>query len=157
MNKPGLFSIVDSLLSRNVDLVIIGGHAVNFHGYIRATEDVDIIFRRSEVNERALHDVLTEFEGFWIGDETDSNTGLEKTVPASLQFIQSHHLIMVGTKFGYLDIFDFIPGMPHEPLDDLFASRQYSGQRPFVSLEWLKRMKTAAGRPQDLLDLEKLP
>ncbi len=27
----------------------------------------------------------------------------------------------------------------------------------FVSLDWLRRMKQAAGRPKDLLDLENLP
>jgi hypothetical protein len=33
---------------------------------------------------------------------------------------------------------------------------QLDGVR-FASLEWLRRMKQAAGRPKDLLDLENLP
>ena len=65
--------------------------------------------------------------------------------------------MVVGTQLGYLDIFDFIPGMHDAPLEPLFATCELSGQRPFVSLEWLRRMKAASGRPQDLLDLEKLP
>ncbi len=157
MTKSGLFSIVDDLLERNVQLVIIGGHAVNFHGYARATEDIDIIFRRSNASEQALYEVLAVHESFWIGEEVDPSTGLEKTHPVSLDYVRSSHLLMVGSQHGYLDIFDFIPGMPSEPLDDLFASRKLSGKRPFASLEWLKRMKKAAGRPQDLIDLERLP
>jgi hypothetical protein len=33
---------------------------------------------------------------------------------------------------------------------------QIDGVR-FASLDWLRRMKQAAGRPKDLLDLENLP
>jgi hypothetical protein len=43
------------------------------------------------------------------------------------------------------------------PVASLFeSSREVEGIR-FVSLEWLRRLKAAAGRPKDLLDLENLP
>lgn len=48
-----------SLLARGgVPFVIIGGHAVNFHGYVRTTEDADIVFQRTNASEAALLDVL---------------------------------------------------------------------------------------------------
>jgi hypothetical protein len=31
------------------------------------------------------------------------------------------------------------------------------GRRRFASLEWLKKLKLAAGRPRDCIDLENLP
>jgi hypothetical protein len=38
------FELLDVLRRHGVQFVIIGGHAVNFHGYGRATEDTDIVF-----------------------------------------------------------------------------------------------------------------
>ncbi len=153
----GLLDLVDALIANEVSVVIIGGHAVSYHGYIRATEDIDLIFRRDADAEERLFTVLDDFGAYWIGDEVDPDTGLEITHPVSLDFIRQHHLLLLGTDVGYVDLFDFIPGLPNEPLDDLFASAERAENRPFASLAWLKRMKTASGRPQDLLDLQNLP
>lgn len=150
-------AIARSIVDAGVDCVVIGGHAVNFHGYPRSTQDVDLIFRRGDNGDVKLHETLIELGAFWIGDEIDPTTGIEIAIPVSLDYIANHHLMMLGTRHGYLDLFDFIPGMPAEPLDDLFATAQKSGTLRFVSLSWLRKMKLAAGRPQDLIDLEHLP
>jgi hypothetical protein len=39
----------------------------------------------------------------------------------------------------------------------LFAASQENAGRRFVSLPWLRRIKQAAGRPKDRIDLENLP
>jgi hypothetical protein len=39
----------------------------------------------------------------------------------------------------------------------LLASSHETAGRRFVSLGWLRRMKQAAGRPKDRIDLENLP
>jgi hypothetical protein len=36
--------VLDHLRKYDLPLVVIGGYAVTFHGYVRATEDVDIVF-----------------------------------------------------------------------------------------------------------------
>lgn len=64
---------------------------------------------------------------------------------------------MLGTDLGFLDLFDFVPSMPEVPLDELFATVIQRQGRPFANLQWIRRMKKAAGRPQDLLNLENLP
>ena len=33
------------LTGQGVDFVIVGGYAVAFHGYVRATQDMDLFFR----------------------------------------------------------------------------------------------------------------
>ena len=38
------FHLLDVLSSHNVPVVIIGGHAVAFHGFVRATEDGSGVF-----------------------------------------------------------------------------------------------------------------
>lgn len=157
MSQAEVLYIADALQEAGVQVVIIGGHAVNFHGYLRATEDVDLVFRRLQGVEEILLQVLTDWKAFWISDEIDPATGLETTIPVSLEFIRSNHLMMLGTQMGYVDLFDFIPGLPSENLDGLFSTAVSIGQRRFASLEWLKRMKRAAGRPQDEIDLRHLP
>ncbi len=157
MNNLSPLVLVDRLVAAGVPLVIIGGHAVNFHGYVRATEDVDILFQRSRLSEAALADVLQMAEAFWISNEIDPKTGIEKTVPVTLDYVQRTHLMMLGSNHGYIDIFDFIPGHADTSLADLFATAERADNRPFVSLEWLRRMKLASDRPQDRIDLDHLP
>lgn len=145
------------VVSAGVDCVIIGGHAVNFHGYPRSTQDIDMIFRRDGKGDANLYNVLAGLGAFWISDDIDPSTGIEKTVPVTLEFVASQNLMMLGTSLGYLDLFSFIPGMPAESLDELFATAQKSGAIQFASLSWLRKMKQASGRPQDLIDLQYLP
>jgi hypothetical protein len=148
--------LADRLIQNHVPVVIIGGHAVNFHGHIRATEDVDLIYRRTPHSVPALFNVLRDANAFRIGTEIDPATGIERTHPVTLADIENNRVLMLGSDHGYIDLFDFIPGLPDEPLDDLFATAINAGGRPFASLEWLKRMKVAAGRPRDLEDLKYL-
>ena len=68
-----------------------------------------------------------------------SSTGIEKIVPVTLNYIEREHMMMLGTKLGYVDLFDFIPGLPAESLTDLFSSAQSSGSLKFVNLHWLRR------------------
>ncbi len=157
MHNAQPLEIGQRLVDAGVPSLIIGGHAVSFHGYPRATQDVDIIYQRTPESIRALHDVLTKLDAYWISDEIDSSTGIEKIVPVTLNYIEREHMMMLGTKLGYVDLFDFIPGLPAESLTDLFSSAQSSGSLKFVNLHWLRRMKASAGRPQDLIDLANLP
>ena len=149
--------LLEMLVAHSVSFVIIGGHAVNYHGYIRSTEDIDLIFRRDDNSDEGLFSVLKSVNAFWIGDEVDPKTGLEKTHAITPEYVQQQHMLLLGTDVGYADLFDFIPGMPNEPLDDLFADSIQDGCRRFVSLHWLKRLKVASDRPQDRIDLEHLP
>ena len=99
---------------------------------------------------------LREANAFRIGTEIDPATGIERTDRVTLADVEDNRLLMLGSDHGYIDLFDFIPGLPDEPLDDLFATAITAGGRPFASLEWLRRMKVAAGRPRDLEDLKHL-
>jgi hypothetical protein len=65
--------------------------------------------------------------------------------------------MMLITDLGFLDIFDFIPGFPDVGVDELFTSASETQGRRFASLDWLRKMKQAASRPKDQLDLENLP
>ncbi|TWU00816.1 hypothetical protein [Stieleria varia] len=151
------FRAVDLLLARNVPLTIIGGHAVVAHGHIRATQDIDVLFLRSPEVEQQVAEVLREINAFWISDDVDPETGIEKTVPADIAYVRSSHLMMLGSDCGFLDLFDFVPGLADTDVSTVLADSITISGRPFASLAWLRRMKQASGRPIDLSDLQALP
>ncbi|KAA1260351.1 hypothetical protein LF1_28910 [Rubripirellula obstinata] len=157
MSDLSALAIVDHLLAHQIPLVVIGGHAVNVHGFARATEDVDIVFLRTSESESRLADALSEVNSYWIGNEIDPATGIEKIHSVTADYIRKSRLMMLGTDLGFLDLFDFIPSLPDEPTDNFFATAIERNGRPFASLGWIRRMKSAANRPIDRIDLENLP
>jgi len=158
MSSPDDPLSVFQLLARaGVRFVIIGGHAVVFHGHVRATEDADLIFERSEASEAALLEALESIRACWISDERDPATGLERLVPVSAPYVRGRHLMMLTTDLGFLDLYDYIPGFPDLPVAEVFADSIELDNLQFVSLPWLRKMKQAAGRHKDLDDLEHLP
>jgi hypothetical protein len=144
----------DLLNRHGVPFVVVGGHAVIMHGYRRSTEDIDVVWRRSRDAEEKLLAALTEAGAEFITNEIDPQTRIEKSKPVSLAFIRAEHLMMLWSKFGFIDLFDYIPGHPAENVDQLFATCETQGNLKYVSLEWLKKMKRVAGRTKDRADLE---
>jgi hypothetical protein len=151
------FRLFDTLARHAVPFVVIGGHAVNVHGYARATEDTDLIWVRSPAAESSLLRALDELDARFIGDEIDPATGIERTYPVTAAFIRSRRLMMLSTAAGFVDLFDYVPGCDDVPVTAVLESSLAVRGIRFASLEWLKRMKQAAGRPKDLLDLANLP
>jgi hypothetical protein len=150
-------AIFDCFRRHAVQFVVIGGHAVNYHGYLRSTEDIDIVWLRSPENELALAHALAEIGASYIGREIDPATGIERAIPVTIAYIQASHLMMLWTGSGFLDLFDYIPGFPNADVNDLFETSIDSAGVRFASLRWLLQMKQASGRPRDLTDLENLP
>jgi len=140
-----------------VDVVVVGGHAVVFHGHVRATEDVDVVWHRSEAGESSLLAALAAINARWVSNAIDPATGLERLVPVSPAYVRATHLMMLVTDHGFLDVFDYVPGCPDASVADFIRDSVVAadGVR-YASLPWLRRMKRAAARPQDLADLEHL-
>lgn len=83
------FRVFDVLNRHGVPFLVIGGHAVSFHGYVRATEDTDVLWMRSPESERALLAALEELKAEYIGNEIDPATGIERTYPVTASFVRS--------------------------------------------------------------------
>lgn len=148
--------VVQILSQHGVPFVVIGGHAVNVHGSLRATEDTDVLWVRSPESELRLLHALQDIDAQFIGHEIDPATGIERTHPISAAFVRAERLMMLCTTLGFLDLFDYVPGFPDVPVSTVLETAiEVDGVR-FASLEWLRRMKQAAGRPKDLIDLENL-
>ena len=145
------------LSQHHVPFVVIGGHAVNAHGVLRATEDTDVVWLRSRESEGDLLRALVAIEAHYIGNEIDPATGIERIYPVTEAFVRASRLMMLCTSVGFLDLFDYVPGFPHESASTIWESAMEIDGLRIASLEWLRKMKQAAGRPKDLLDLENLP
>ena len=150
-------NILLGLQKWRVPIVVVGGHAVVFHGHIRTTADVDVVWLRSPEAEQSLVDALSEMKAGWLSDEIDSTTGIERVVPVTRAYIQANHLMMLETQWGFLDLFDYVPGAPEADIATFFEESVQGGDGlRYPSLEWVRRMKKAAGRVKDLADLEEL-
>ncbi len=156
MKQPDPYKIVEILRDAGVPFVIIGGLSVIHHGYIRTTEDADIVFKRSEESEEALCKAFAVLDACWISDEKDPSTGMEKLVPVSASYIKAEHLMMLCTNHGFLDAYDYIPGFPGVSVDELFETAESRDGMLFTNLEWLLKMKKKAGRDKDKDDALKL-
>lgn len=152
----GELSFLRHLKQLGVPFVIIGGHAVYAHGYRRNTEDLDLLWLRSAASEAKLLEALTAIGAKWISDEIDPATGIERLVPVTGDFIRANRLMMLVTDVGFVGLFDYVPGCGEAAVEQVLAESIDADGLRLVSLDWLKRMKEAAGRPKDRLDLEEL-
>jgi hypothetical protein len=133
------------LNEKSVRYLLIGGYAVGYHGYPRATNDMDIWIAVHPDNAQRIVDVLKEF-GF----------DLPELTPAL--FLEADKIIRMGNPPMRLEISTGISGVEFE---ESYASRIVdtldSVEVNIIDLPHLKANKKAAGRLKDLADLENLP
>lgn len=130
--------------STGVDYLVIGGVAVAVHGFVRATGDIDILVRDSAENARRMVAALELF-------------GFGSTQLSEELFTKPRSLVTMGVAPAKIDIINYCSGVT---FDECWQARQLAKMNgdliPVVSLEYLRRLKEAAGRPQDLVDLARL-
>jgi len=152
--------LIAALADAGVEYVLIGGLAVGAHGFPRATKDVDIVPAPDASNLERLTAVLRTLDArhHGLGDFAPSEFPFDPLDPAQLSEGGNFALI---TRLGRLDVMQWVPGIPgelaFEHLMRTAVDTALSGRRVRVcSREDLITMKRAAGRPQDLLDLQEL-
>jgi hypothetical protein len=133
------------LKEHDVRYLLIGAYAVNYHGYIRATGDMDIWIAIHPENAKKIVTVLKIF-GF---DHPDLNTEL---------FLHEKKIIRMGVPPVRLEITTSISGVEFEECYQTRIVADLDGiEVNLIDLKHLKKNKKASGRPKDLADLEKLP
>jgi hypothetical protein len=142
---PDFKEFLQLLNDYQVDYLLIGGYAVGYHGYPRATGDMDIWVASNPENADKLVVVLAAF-GFEAID-----------ISADL-FLQPNNVIRMGAPPLRLEILTTISGVEFA---DAYAQRisEIIDGVPvnIISLDLLKANKRASGRLKDLSDLENLP
>ena len=126
--------------------VVLGGHAVAYHGHPRATKDLDVLIRAETRNADRVYRALAAFgaplEAFDVGVE---------------DFTTYDGILQIGLPPRRIDLLNRAAGIS---FDDAIAdgeSFELDGRRiPVIGLRALLRNKAAAGREQDLADIAAL-
>jgi hypothetical protein len=145
VNLPPDFKEFLQLLSaHHVEYLLIGGYAVAYHGYPRATADMDIWIALHPQNAEKV--VAIKAFGF---DLPELSTGL---------FLKEGQIIRMGVPPLRIEIATSISGVCFE---ECYAARVIDildeVEVNLISLTHLIANKKAASRYKDLNDLENLP
>lgn len=127
-----------------VEYIVVGAHALAAHGHVRATKDLDIWVRPCNENATNVLAALAEF-GAPLHDLTAQDLTTAGTV------------FQIGVPPIRIDIITEIDGVPFESAwPDRIDVRLQGTSVPVLSRHHLIANKKAAGRLQDLADLEHL-
>ena len=142
--NPDFKEFLRSLNDNQVRYLVAGGYAVALYGYPRYTKDLDIWIELERDNAENLITALEHF-GF---------ASLELTVE---DFLVPGTIIQLGYPPNRIDLLTTLSGVDFETC---FESRMVVHvddiEVNFIDLDNLRRNKQAAGRPQDLADLDNL-
>ena len=147
LDAPGILGALDAA---GVRYVVIGGVAAVMLGSPSLTGDLDICHARDRANLEALANVLTGLHAYLRGAEPGLPFRLDaRTLAAGDSFTFT-------TDLGHLDILATPSGTTG--YDDLMRAAErfdVDGRTVSVaSIDDLIRMKRAAGRPKDLVEIE---
>lgn len=133
----------------NVRMLMVGGGAVNFHGYQRHSADVDFWIETTEVNFKKLTDVFNEM-GYEISDFPEKVKLQEQNI--SIKFSPIDLDLELITNFSVNKSFEeaYLDSEEVTINDRTFLSWRV------LSLEDLITSKVKANRPKDLLDIQQL-
>ena len=134
-----------SLNAHQVEYLLIGGYAVSYHGYPRATAGMDIWVAVHPANADRIVAALKEF-GFDLPDLSPE------------LFLREWQIIRLGVPPIRIEIATTISGVDFgecyaERVEDTIEGVSVN----LIDLNHLKLNKKASGRHHDLADLEHLP
>lgn len=140
--QSDLREFVELLNSLQVEYLVIGGHAVAFHGHPRFTGDIDFLVAPHPANAGRLVDVLRRF-GFGSLDLSADD------------FVRPDRVIQLGRPPNRIDILTSISGVEfHEAWAGRVAGHLDGLPVYYLGLAELLRNKRAAARAKDLGDIE---
>ncbi len=143
--------ILDALAEHAVDYVIVGGLAVQTHGHVRTTVDIDVFPRPDPSNLARLADALNALDAQVL------NPGSEG-MKIDAMMLPRATLWQFVTRHGAIDVLHDAPGAP--PYDELRGQaleiRFGDLKLAVAGRDDLIGMKRASGRPVDLEDIAAL-
>jgi hypothetical protein len=135
-----------ALHDADAEFVVLGGHAVAYHGHPRATKDLDVLVRANAANAARVYKGLASFGAplsLFEVDETD--------------FATYDGVLQIGLPPRRIDILNRADGITFDEAIEAHESFEVEGRRiPVIGLAALLKNKKAAAREQDLADAKAL-
>lgn len=139
-------NLISTLIEEGVSFIVVGGYAVNFHGYNRPTGDMDIWLQPSEENKQRLIRMLKKHD---FDDESIKYL-------SSLNFKEAQVFSMGEPPFKF-DFLTKINLVSYEDADQQKVLQDADGLTiPFIHLNHLILSKISTGRTKDKADIEEL-
>ncbi len=132
------------LRAHGVEYLLIGGWAVGYHGYPRATYDLDVWIAVSPANAARVMKALADF-------------GFDVPELSSDLFLKDDSIVRMGSEPVRIEVMTSISGVE---FDDCYRGRLETTINDvpvsLINLHDLKTNKEASGRLKDLADVEQL-
>ena len=159
MKLASLEAVARSLNERKVRYLIAGGLAVNAHGYIRFTHDIDLVIALDPANIGRAFEVLAKLD-------------YKPAVPVTADQFADSQLRQQWIRDKGMRVLNFFSDQHRESSVDVFVTEPFDFDREhsaalrgelsagvmvrFVSLPTLIAMKELANRPRDTDDIKHL-
>ncbi len=144
IENQDILELIELFHQHTVKFILVGGYAVIHYTEPRYTKDIDFFVEPSSDNADAIISALSEF-----GVPAES---LKKEL-----FAMEGNFFKLGAPPWRVDLITSLKGVAFQELYDSSSTITLAGQEvKLVSKNNLIKIKKIAGRPQDLLDVEKL-
>lgn len=140
-----LSQLISALDENEIEYAVCGGLALAIHGFVRATLDIDILIQPESLEK-----------AYKIGAENGFDIrGLD--ISSNKRAVEIRRVSKIDDN-GEVPSLDLL--LVTSQVEDVWETREtidfLGNQLSVVSREGLIKMKTLAGRPQDLADIERL-
>jgi predicted nucleotidyltransferase len=142
--SPDFLDFIVCLNERHVDFVLVGGYAMGVHGVVRATGDIDFLYRRTAKNVYALCAAMNDF-------------GAPREVIDQASLMTSGIVTQFGNPPYRIDLLNEIDGVGFLEVWNGATGATLDGQGiRVIGLRELKKNKNATGRKKDEEDVRRL-
>ncbi len=136
--------LIEAFERHEVSYVLVGGFAVNFHGYVRSTQDIDFLVMPSPENAR---NVMKALEDFGFGGAG---------IPPEY-FEREGTVVHLGVEPNRIDLLTTLLGVPNGRIFENAERADFGGiTLNIISFTDLLSVKRHSERPRDLADADEL-
>ena len=147
-----IYQIVDQFQKAKIPFAVVGGYALALHGIVRATVDIDFVLKIDLENYEKAEACLKK-----IGLDSRIPVRAQDLVKMRKEYIKERNLI-AWSFVDYKNPTKQVDILITKDISDLKIEKISVGGRkiPVATLESLFEMKKESGRPQDLIDIERI-